>query len=422
MSDVSRDQMQDGDQDVGELQPLSSMATPCSSRRVPFSSIAITRPSIRNCTQWYSSQSTSFATLSRSSPTVATFGSSATLNARESGPIVHTMRAFSAAGRGAYVAAARAARMSVGPRRSRRGESAPLEHVDPREEEEVDAVGQKYHRPDGLAVERVPDRRARRDAAVVGVRRAEVDAQPVALAAALAVGDGGAAARAHAPRRVEVRAVRLSEVVGGAADGDDAELEAAHSNRSSSSSRSAPGPPARILPSKTTNGLPYRAVFRSVPAAASHATTALSHEPRPGALHQEEHARLEHQLPRGTCSRAPPPRAGSRARSGCRGSAPRAASAATPAPPPRGHRRRRRRPPAPRTRHSRRAAHQLDARVLEHREGRAATAFDVLVAMAARASATDGAERRMSGSIGVPSISSRISGSPDGDVRCSPRK
>ena len=57
------------------------------------------------------------------------------------------------------------------------------------------------------------------------------------------------------------------------------------SNRSSSSSRSAPGPPARILPSKTTNGLPYRAVFRSVPAAASHATTALSHEPRPGALH-----------------------------------------------------------------------------------------------------------------------------------------
>ena len=100
---------------------MSSMATPCSSRRVPFSSIAITRPSIRSCTQWYSSQSTSFATLSRSSPTVATFGLSATLNARESGPIVRTMRAFSATGRGAYVAAARAsARMSVGPRRSRR--------------------------------------------------------------------------------------------------------------------------------------------------------------------------------------------------------------------------------------------------------------------------------------------------------------
>ena len=78
-----------------------------------------------------------------------------------------------------------------------------------------------------------------------------------------------------------------------AADGDDAELEAAHLEPLELELEERPRP-ARILPLEDDQRVAYRAVFRSVPAAASHATTALSHEPRPARPHREEHARLEH--------------------------------------------------------------------------------------------------------------------------------
>ena len=251
---------------------------------------------------------------------------------------------------------------------------------------------------------------ARRGAAVVGVGRAEVDAQPVALAAALAVGDGGGRACARAPpcrstcgpppRRwwAASRGGRRRRRAG-EAHLEPLELELG-----------APGPPARILPLEDDQRVAVPRRLPQVPAAASHATTALSHEPRPGALHTEEHARLEHQLHRAAhaAERHRLAQGAARARDVVDQRR-------------RQHQQRRRlrlleehRRRAPRRRvHvvAVRAAHQLDARVLEHRESRAATAFDVLVAMA-RASATDGAERRMSGSIGVPSISSRISGCP----------